>query len=344
MTVQTAGVSADRTATVLRALGDPARLRIIWRLREEASGELRVGELVAAFDLSQPTISHHLKVLFDAGLLQRRQEGNSVLYRVDRAAFDELVGLVRGSGGDPTSGQAPAEHRTEVSAAAGPARATPGRRPARSGPAATDRYLTRTAEDLGYRFAGVFSRETVERYVRESYQALYLTAKSRAHLPLLTSRFAGERLAALAQATGRAAKPVPEVLFVCTQNSGRSQLAAAILTRISGGRVHVRSAGSRPGSAVDPVVVAALAELGLAVGAEFPKPLTDDVIRAADVVVTMGCGDTCPLYPGKRYLDWDLPDPAGLPLAEVRKIRDLVGIRVRNLLTQLGIDNKESND
>ncbi len=330
MMVGQATVAADRAATVLRALGDPVRLRIIWRLRDEAAGELRVADLVDAFDLTQPTISHHLKVLFDAGLLQRRQEGNSVLYRVDRAAFDELARLVTGSGGEHTPAR--------------PAEPAPGRRLTGLDPAAIDRFLTRTAEDLGYRFAGVFGRETVERYVRESYQALYLTAKSRAHLPVLTSRFAGERLAALAQATGRAAKPVPEVLFVCTQNSGRSQLAAAILTGLAGGRVHARSAGSRPATAVDPVVAAALAELGLAVEPEFPKPLTDDVIRAADVVVTMGCGDTCPLYPGKRYLDWDLPDPAGRPLAEVRRIRDQVGARIRNLLNELGIENKESND
>jgi arsenate reductase len=129
--------------------------------------------------------------------------------------------------------------------------------------------------------------------------------------------------------------PVPEVLFVCVHNAGRSQMAAALLDRHAGGRVRVRSAGSAPGDRVNPAVVAAMGEWGLDLSREFPKPLTDESVRAADVVVTMGCGDACPIYPGKRYEDWELQDPAGQPVEVVRRIRDDIDARVRRLLAGL---------
>ena len=130
-------------------------------------------------------------------------------------------------------------------------------------------------------------------------------------------------------------KDVPEVLFVCVHNAGRSQMAAALLDHHARGRVHVRSAGSAPADAVNPAVVAAMDELGLDLSREFPKPLTDEAARAADVLVTMGCGDACPVYPGKRYLDWELPDPHGKGVEEVRAIRDEIDRRVRALLAEL---------
>jgi ArsR family transcriptional regulator len=125
------------------------------------------------------------------------------------------------------------------------------------------------------------------------------------------------------------------VLFVCVQNAGRSQMASAILRHLAGDRVHVRTAGSDPASDVRSVVVTALDEIGVPIAGEYPKPLTDEVVRAADVVVTMGCGDACPVYPGRRYLDWELEDPAGKPLARVRGIRDQIEARVRELLATL---------
>ncbi|MBI3647227.1 MAG: arsenate reductase ArsC [Actinobacteria bacterium] len=128
---------------------------------------------------------------------------------------------------------------------------------------------------------------------------------------------------------------VPEVLFVCVHNAGRSQMAAALLDLHARGRVIVRSAGSTPAAEVHPGVVQAMAELGMDLSTEHPKPLADGVVRSCDVVVTMGCGDACPVYPGKRYLDWELPDPAGLPLEEVRPIRDEIDARVRALLREL---------
>jgi protein-tyrosine-phosphatase len=128
---------------------------------------------------------------------------------------------------------------------------------------------------------------------------------------------------------------VPEVLFVCVHNAGRSQMAAALLQRYANGRVRVRSAGSEPADAVHPAVVEAMAELGIDISAEVPKGLTDEAVREADAVVTMGCGDACPVYPGKRYLDWELEDPAGKSLEDVRRIRDEIDRRVRALTDEL---------
>jgi arsenate reductase (thioredoxin) len=132
---------------------------------------------------------------------------------------------------------------------------------------------------------------------------------------------------------------IPEVLFVCTHNAGRSQMAAALLHHEAAGRVRVTSAGSQPASQLNPAVVEAMADTGLDISHEFPKPLTNDKVQAADIVITMGCGDACPAYPGKRYLDWDLPDPAGLPLAEVRPIRDEIQRRVAGLLAEIQADH-----
>lgn len=127
----------------------------------------------------------------------------------------------------------------------------------------------------------------------------------------------------------------PEVLFVCVHNAGRSQMAAALLDHYAAGRVRVRSAGGAPADAINPAVVAAMREVGIDLSKEFPKPLTEEAVRGADAVITMGCGDACPVYPGKRYLDWELPDPAGKPLEEVRLIRDEIDRRVRALLEEL---------
>jgi protein-tyrosine-phosphatase len=130
-------------------------------------------------------------------------------------------------------------------------------------------------------------------------------------------------------------RELPEVLFVCVHNAGRSQMAAALLDHYANGRVQVRSAGSEPADRINPVVVEAMAEVGLDVSKEFPKPLTADGVRAADVVITMGCGDACPIFPGKRYEDWELDDPAGRGIDEVRGIRDDIAGRVRRLLGEL---------
>lgn len=195
--------------------------------------------------------------------------------------------------------------------------------------------LSRAAHNLAAKYAGVFSPQTVERYVFESYASLRRTARIHNHLTALATRFAGDRLTALAQSQGVAPKDVPEVLFICVHNAGRSQMAAALLNHHGGGRVHVRSAGSAPAQEINPQVIKAMAEIGVDLGEEYPKPLTDDVVAAADVVVSMGCGDACAVYPGKRYLDWTIDDPAGQRLETVRAIRDDLDARVRQLLADL---------
>lgn len=198
-------------------------------------------------------------------------------------------------------------------------------------------YLKRLAAELSEKFAGIFSAETVERYVLESYTGLLRTSKIKAHLASQTTRFATDRLTALAQAKGAIERDEPEVLFVCEQNAGRSQMAAALTIHLSGGRVRARSAGSMPAHELNPAVVTVMAELGVDLRSEFPKPLTDDVVQAADVVVTMGCGDACPVYSGKRYQDWELEDPAELPLEDVRRVPDEITARVRELLGDLDV-------
>ena len=189
--------------------------------------------------------------------------------------------------------------------------------------------------DLAYSYEGVFSRESVEAAVREARSQLEPVSTVKTYLPILVARQAREQLLAAAQAEGRIAKRVPELLFVCVHNAGRSQLAAALAEHLSAHRVHVRSAGSLPASEVNPLVIEALAERGIGLQTPYPKPLSDNVVRAADVIVTMGCGDACPIYPGKRYEDWDVPDPAGQPIEVVRDIRDDIQARITALLRQI---------
>jgi protein-tyrosine-phosphatase len=198
----------------------------------------------------------------------------------------------------------------------------------------TQHHIDQAADRLADEFAGVFSRETIARYMAES-QDLLGEARVNVFVPVLAHRFARERLKALAQAEGKLGKEQPEVLFVCVHNAGRSQMAAALVKLRSGGRVHVRSAGSTPASEINPAVVEAMEELGVDLNEEFPKPLTDEVVRAADVVITMGCGDACPIYPGKRYEDWELEDPEGKGLETVRRIRDEIDRRVQKLVGEL---------
>lgn len=198
-------------------------------------------------------------------------------------------------------------------------------------------HLETTVADLAYRFEGVFSRAQVREAVSTAHRELAAVSRVRDFLPVLVARLARERLTAAAQADGQIAKAVPELLFVCVHNAGRSQLAAALAAHMAPGKVHVRSAGSQPSGDLNPAVIEVLAERGITLTDAFPKPLSGDVVRAADIIVTMGCGDACPILPGKRYLDWDVSDPAGQPLETVRDIRDDVQQRISALLRDLNI-------
>jgi arsenate reductase (thioredoxin) len=206
----------------------------------------------------------------------------------------------------------------------------------------TQHHVHQAAEALAGEFAGVFSRETIERYIGESVDLLG-SSRVNVFVPVLAHRFARERLKALAQAEGILVKEQPEVLFVCVHNAGRSQMAAGLVKLRSQGQIHVRSAGSAPANEINPNVVVAMEELGVDMGEEFPKPLTDEVVRAADVVITMGCGDACPIFPGKRYEDWVLDDPAGQNLDTVRRIRDALDRRVQTLVSELLPDEASTN-
>jgi arsenate reductase len=187
---------------------------------------------------------------------------------------------------------------------------------------------------LALEFKGIFGSETISRFVQEALDRWPEVSVS-AHLPVLAHRFARERLRALGQAEGVVAKDRPEVLFVCVHNAGRSQMAAGLLELHAKGRLHVRSAGSTPAEEINSAVVEAMNEIGVDMSKEYPKPLTDEFVQASDVVITMGCGDACAIYPGKRYEDWELDDPAGKTLEEVRPIRDELDSRIQALLAEL---------
>ena len=195
-------------------------------------------------------------------------------------------------------------------------------------------FVRQAADGLKREFEGIFSAETIERYIGESLDMLG-GSRINVYVPVLAHRFARERLKALAQSQDLIGKDQPEVLFVCVHNAGRSQMAAGLVALRSEGKIHVRSAGSAPAEEVNPAVIEAMAELGIDLAEAFPKPLTDEVVRAADVVITMGCGDACPIYPGKRYEDWQLDDPAGQGVDSVRAIRDDIDRRVVALVGEL---------
>ena len=198
--------------------------------------------------------------------------------------------------------------------------------------------LTTAAARLAAEFDGIYGRETIERFLHSSYEQFATVGSIPHFLPLLAERFARQRLQALARVEGHHRDGKPVVLFLCTHNAGRSQMALGFFTRLAGDAAVAWSGGSEPGTEVNPSAVAAMAERGIDITGEYPKPWTDEIVRAADVVVTMGCGDACPVFPGTRYTNWDLDDPAGLDLPAVRPIRDDLERRVRALLDELGVN------
>jgi len=304
--------AATQVVGALKALGDPLRLRMLSLIATSASGEVCVCDLATVAEVSQPTVSHHLKVLKDVGLLTSERRGTWVYYRVEPA--------LRGAVSTLLESFAPA--------AVGARRLAP-----LTGLSDADPALSRVADRLAAEQPDL-PADQVLAVVRESYTALARTAAVPAHLVGNAERFARQRLADASRAVAAPAGRRPQVLFVCVANAGRSQLAAALLRHHAGDAVVVRSAGSAPAADVHAGVRPLLAELGAAQEV-FPKPLTDDAVRAADVVITMGCGDTCPVLPGTRYEDWVVGDPALASPVGVRAIRDEIDRRVRGLLADL---------
>jgi len=200
--------------------------------------------------------------------------------------------------------------------------------------------LRTAATRLAKEFAGTFNTETIERFLNSSYDEFAGRATVLNFLPLLAERFAKQRLQALARIEGKSADGTPLVLFLCTHNAGRSQMALGFFNHHAGGHAVAWSGGSEPGEQVNRAAVDAMAERDIDIAQEYPKPWTDEIVQAADVVVTMGCGDACPYFPGKRYEDWVLEDPAGMDVADVRPIRDEIERRVLVLLDEIGVAAK----
>ncbi|HEY6530880.1 MAG TPA: hypothetical protein VIY72_01155 [Acidimicrobiales bacterium] len=186
-------------------------------------------------------------------------------------------------------------------------------------------------------YSGTFGAETVERFVLDSLARLLPTAKVTAYLPVLAEKFTKDRLRALARIESAEPPETPGVLFLCVHNAGRSQMAAGWLRHLAGDTAVVWSGGSEPGSEINRLAVAAMSEVGVDITTEFPKPWTEEIVRAADVVITMGCGDACPIFPGTRYEDWTLDDPSELDLDGVRLVRDDIRTRVEALMASLDL-------
>jgi arsenate reductase (thioredoxin) len=199
----------------------------------------------------------------------------------------------------------------------------------------TRHKVRQSAERLHEEFRGIFSTETIERYITETTDELSDGARVVDFMPIFVWRFTRQRLRALAESQGLVDKSGPSVLFVCVHNAGRSQMAAGLLAHYAGDRVTVRSAGSAPGDEINPAAVEVMTEMGIDMSQEFPKPLTDEFVQAADVVITMGCGDACPISSGKRYEDWEVEDPAGKSVEKVRRIRDDLTARVQKLIAAI---------
>lgn len=306
--------TASSVAATLKALSDPLRLRMLSAIASDPRGESCVCDLAELADVAQPTVSHHLKVLRDVEVLTSERRGTWVWYRINpnrRAAVTALLDSFA-----PASIARPHGSDTRDE----------GVRPD------FDARVTRLAEELAGEVPEL-DEDVVLSIVRESYTSLARSARVTSALVPLTERFARQRLTDLAR--DRAAS-IPQVLFVCVANAGRSQLAAALVDEIAAGKVVARSAGSAPADVIHPHVRSILAEIeGDQAAERFPKPITDDAVRAADVVITMGCGDVCPIIPGVRYEDWAVGDPALASPEGVEAIRHDIEGRVRGLLATL---------
>jgi ArsR family transcriptional regulator len=311
--------AATVVASRLKALSDPLRLRMLSAIVSDPRGEACVCDLAKLGDVSQPTISHHLKVLKDTGLLTSERRSTWVYYRLQPTQEAAVRALLESfAPAAVLAAEAPEEHECSHTPA----------EPVEN----LDERVTHLADELAAEHA-VISRDLVVTVVRESYASLARSAKVTRHLIPLTERFARQRLTDL---TRDHENGIPQVLFVCVQNAGRSHLAAALVNQLSSGKVLARSAGSTPATDVHPRIQSLLTEIeGDQAQERFPKPLTDDAVRAADVVVTMGCGDVCPVIPGVRYEDWAVGDPALASAEELEAIRDDIAARVRTLLDTL---------
>ncbi|UUW88708.1 arsenate-mycothiol transferase ArsC [Pimelobacter simplex] len=302
----------DQRAAQVAAMAHPGRVRLLSAALGSETGEATAASLAAALTAQTSTspdglvVQPDLDVMVEVGLLSIHGDGRY------RPTHDALVRFGSLAAGAPTVIGQVGDH---------------------------ERILQAIAVTLGQRFAGVVAAETVRDFVWESYDLIASRARVRQFLPQLTERFAADRLDALASLNAVGQRDRDDVLFVCVRNAGRSQIAAALMRDRVAQSVRVRAAGSVPGSQLDPTVQQELARRGVDALTEFPRPLTDEVVRASGVVVTMGCGDACPIVPGRRYVDWPVDDPIGRPLREVQRIVDEISERVDQLIVEMGVSS-----
>lgn len=303
----------DRRAEQVAAMADPLRVTLLGLVLSHPDGQVASKEVATAMGKSLDEMHSHLSALTRVGLLSAaagvHDPAGPEGYATYRPTHDALVrfgGLV-----------------TALSSGLGEV-------------GDHERILRSIVTTLSQQFEGVVAAETVREFVWESYDLIASRARVRQFLPQLTERFAADRLEALASLEGPGARTGDDVLFVCVRNAGRSQIAAALMRERAGQAVRVRTAGSVPGFRLDPVVQTELARRGIDTLTEFPRPLTTEVVRASGVVVTMGCGDACPVIPGRRYVDWPVADPVGRPVQEVRRIIEDISVRVGRLLVEMG--------
>lgn len=294
--------SDDTRARQVAVMADPERVRLLGLVLTEPSGQV-TADALAGRQGDSAAARRHLWAMVKVGLLSHDAG-------VFRPTHDALARF--GSLSGRSTSRAEADYGDH------------------------ERLLGRIAEELTTEHRGTLAPETVREFVFESYDLLASRAKVRMHLPQLTARFAADRLSALASVVTQDPRARDDVLFVCVKNAGRSQIAAAMMRARAAETVRVRTAGSAPASHLDPVVQAELARIGLADLTEFPRPLTNEVVRASGVVITMGCGDACPIIPGRRYVDWPVADPIGRSAAEVRRIVAEISRRVDVLLSEMG--------
>lgn len=310
-TAQAIGTEVAESVTlILKAISDPLRLRILSFIANAPQAEACVCDLLGLADVSQPTISHHLKVMRNVGVLESERRGTWVWYRITKGYMPVITTLLEGF--------APAAVRAGQADFSG----------ARLRDAEED--LGRIAVQLDALFPEI-SADLIKSIVRESFTALAGKNSDTDVVLARTHAFASQRLEDLSDGQTQPVK----ILFVCVANAGRSQLAAAILNHLSDGTVIARSAGSNPASELHVGVKQHLEEFGMASHSAFPKPLTDDALRSADIVITMGCGDVCPVLPDTQYHDWKVSDPGLASPQGIALIRADIEHRVRELLSSL---------
>lgn len=293
--------ASDRRSAQASAMAHPDRVQLLSLILSAPTGAATAEQLAGT--AAPEAVRHHLAALTEAGLLLKGPAGF-------RPTHDAIVRFGSLAPDPPTGPPEPGEHADA---------------------------LANITETLVDRYHGLLAAQTVAEFVTESYDLMAARATIRRFLPQLTERFAIDRLDALASLDDVARRTFDDVLFVCVRNAGRSQIAAALMRDKVGDSVRIRTAGSAPSARLDPLVRAELARRGLEALTEFPRPLTLEVVRASGTVITMGCGDACPVVPGRRYLDWEVDDPVGRKPQDVRRIVEEISIRVDRLIAEMGV-------